>query len=215
MGDILSESPEWERARSGLRLSPGSWATQGGSQGNGDFHVSCLCYPCLWLMQFSPLFHRLVAQTLKATAVRTLLRFSLQAGAYCKGHIAAGRSLQLIGQEKNRWWWVPANNSINLNKIWLNSIQITSLSPYGASRQKWLQMTVFADLSLSDTKHMRPTRGRQIRGASYLPAFSSCEAQRNNKTSRRGIQLHGASCSASNRHGIICVQSFWEQRGRL
>lgn len=61
-------------------------------------------------------FTGLVAQTLKATAVWTLLCFSLQACAYCKGYIAAGRSLQLISQEKNRWWWVPANNSINLNK---------------------------------------------------------------------------------------------------
>lgn len=59
-------------------------------------------------------------------------------------------------------------------------------------------MTVFADLSLSDTKHMGPTRGHQIPSASYLPALSSCETERNNITCRRGNQLHSEVCAALN-----------------
>lgn len=51
-------------------------------------------------------------------------------------------------------------------------------------------MTVFADLSLSDTKRMRPSRGHQMHSASYLPAFSSCETERNNKPA-------GEACSST------------------
>jgi len=55
-------------------------------------------------MQLILLFHSLVAQMWKAIAVQTLLHFYLQAGAYCKGYIVAGHSLQLQSPEENRWW---------------------------------------------------------------------------------------------------------------
>lgn len=71
-------------------------------------------------------------------------------------------------------------------------------------------MTVFADLSLSDRRHMRPTRGHQTHSASYLPAFSSCETERITKPGRASSSMVGSALSQT----VTELFVFWAAKGK-